>query len=147
MQSPPRAAQPPAPLPAALQEAFAYFDADRDGRITFAELPTVLRSVGYLLTQAEARALTRRLLPTHLGFLTPADLQAVCATLPTPSGFNARPPAATLAYLRDQLARGALAQANRVALLCTTGEGLTAQEYAALTQLGAQSIKHGFSIP
>ncbi len=133
-----------APPTAALAEAFAFFDSDRDGRISFAELPSVLRSVGYLLTQAEVRALTRRLLPTHLGFLTPADLLAVCATLPSPSGFNPRSPAATLAYLREQLAQGALAQSNWVQLLCTTGEGLSAQEYAALTQLPGQSIRHGF---
>ncbi len=40
------------------QEAFAYFDADRDGRITSAEFAQVLRAVGHAPTAAELAALT-----------------------------------------------------------------------------------------
>jgi hypothetical protein len=139
-----------APLPrflrASLLEAFALFDADRDGRITFAELGTVLRSVGFQLTNSQLRALTKRLLPTHFGYLTRADLLDLCATLPTgPAAFAPRTPAQALAHLRAQLAQGALAHANSVQLLCTTGEGLSAQEYAALAQVSAASLRHGFA--
>lgn len=140
----------PPPLPrflrVSLLEAFALFDADRDGRLTFAELGTALRAVGFLLSNADLRALTRRLLPTHFGFLTAADLLALAATLPAgPAAFNHRSPAQTLAHLRAQLAQGALAHANSVQLLCTTGEGLSAQEYSALAQLTSQSLRHGFA--
>lgn len=138
----------PPQLCAALLEAFHLFDADRDGRLSFTELPTALRSVGFILTIAQLRAVTKALLPTHLGFLTPADLLRVAASLPRGAeGFNPRTPEHSLAYLREQLAQGVLAQANQAQLLCCTGEGLSAKEYAAMSALMSRSLRYGFLPP
>ena len=137
---------PPLPkqLQSSLLESFAFYDADRDGRVTFAELGFVLRSVGYLFTNAELHALALSLTPKLFGFLTPSDLLELAASFPETQRFNPLSPERTVAYLAGQLSQGVLAQPNQAQLLCSTGEGLSASEYAAFSMLQSQSVTYGF---
>jgi Ca2+-binding EF-hand superfamily protein len=73
---------PAQPSPSAeLASAFAFYDANRDGRLEGSEICTVLRAVGFCPTEAEARALA-----TAAGSepITLPELQLLVATLVVP---------------------------------------------------------------
>ena len=82
-------AQPSLPLATmvTLQEAHAYFDSDRDGRINVAELPLVLRAAGFALTQEDVDLLKKVMEVRHGGLLTLPGLvsftiSSVCPRVP-----------------------------------------------------------------
>ncbi len=144
----PRAHHPPPgglspALIALLLESFAFHDADRDGRVTFAELPALLRAAGFELSQAELHALTLRLTPRFLGALSRADVLDVAAALPA-RALCTEPLGDTLARLRGELA--ALGPSG-AAILCGTGERLSAREFAAFSSVQAHSLRYGSAAP
>lgn len=47
-----------------IQEAFAFFDRDNDGRVSMPEVANILRVLGYAPTQADLNTYTKHLLPT-----------------------------------------------------------------------------------
>ena len=80
---PSRSARMPAqPSPSAeLASAFAFFEADRDGRLQGSEICPVLRAVGFCPTEAEARALASA---AGSEAITLPELQLLVATLVVP---------------------------------------------------------------
>lgn len=52
------------------QEAFAYFDSDRDGRINSAELTEVLRALGHVMTHNELAFVIKQTEKVYGGFLS-----------------------------------------------------------------------------
>lgn len=138
-----------APAPAEVPSAFAFFDADRDGLISFSEALSVYRACGFLLTAAEVAQLSRAVRDAYGGSLTLASCVALAGTLAS----RATPSSAAVASALESLdtfrgrtdAAGAAAHhAGAVAaplplrdlhrLLTGTGDRLSQHEFLSLAR-------------
>lgn len=126
-----------------LEEAFAFFDGDRDGRINVSELLRVLRACGFALSEAEGAGLAQGCDVRYGGLLSLQQLLAVvqnsvCPRVPQLSeGEAARELRAVRGWCAPGAASVAEAHARMRTVLTGSGERLTPAEFVQLLRLEA----------
>ena len=126
-----------------LEEAFAFFDGDRDGRVNVLELLRVLRACGFALSEAEGAGLAQGCDVRYGGLLSFQQLLAVvqnsvCPRVPQLSeGEAARELRAVRGWCAPGAASVAEAHARMRAVLTGSGERLSPAEFVQLLRLEA----------
>jgi len=129
-----------------VEEAFFFFDGDRDGRITVAELQQVLRACGFALTDAEFLGLAQGIEVRYGGLLNRKQLLSVVedTVCPRAPQLSAGEAAAELRAVRGWCApfavgSGAAAEAHARMrnVLTRSGDSLTTTEFVNFLRLEA----------
>jgi hypothetical protein len=136
-----------ASLESELEEAFAFFDGDRDGRVNVAEMLQALGACGYALTADEARGLQQGVQLRYGGLLSVQQFIAVVqgSVSPRVPQLSEEEAVKELRGVRgwcaapDAVGSGASAEAHAVMRTVLTGSGdrLTPAEFVQFLRLQA----------
>lgn len=116
---------------AQVEQIFALFDQDDDGKITASELPSLLRALNRAPTDEQLKSLTEQY-PTHI---TASDVPAILALVPPINSEKAHAELTAAFQVLDREGTGLIASEELKRLVMTVGDKLSQREAEEMLKL------------